>query len=288
MLFWIMVILLKPLGLDRASAVSGRVWRAIAPHTKRQQAALRHLKVAFPDKSEAERTAITSEVWDNLGRTTAEALFTERFERDPSRIRLASPDVMKIIEKAGGRVVVASMHYANWELIAPAFKVTGFPMAFIYSRLRNPHAENFLRELRLKQFPGGVYPKGETAPRKLIAWLKKGNPVLVLADQRTGNVPASFFGYPAPSTPLPAFMARSFDVPLIAARLVRTDGARFDLYLEEVPVPRTEDRDKDIVVATRTLQTLFESWIRHAPGQWMWAHRRWTYLGPPFSWKDPS
>ena len=283
--FLLMVGLMKPLGLDRASAVSGAAWRLIAPRTKRHAAALRHLQVAFPDATEEERERIAREVWTNLGRTTAETLFGECFIREPSRIRLVSPEVMKTIEKAKGRVVVASMHYANWELIAPAFKAAGFPMAFIYQRVNNPHAEDFLRRLRLNFFPGGVYPKGETAPRKLIAWLRTGNPVLILADQRTGDIPAHFFGHEAPSTPLPAFMARTLDAPLIAARLVRTDGARFDLVLEEVPVRRTKDRDGDVAAVTQDLQSLFEIWIREMPGQWMWHHRRWTHRGPPAGWK---
>ena len=248
--FRVMAAGLVALGVDRASKASGALWRTVAPRTHRQAAALRHLQVAFPDMPLAEREAIARKVWDNLGRTTAEALLNERIAADPSRIRIRSPEVMELIARKGGRVVVASMHYANWELIAPAFKQAGFPMAFIYQRVKNPHIERFLRRLRLQVFPGGVYQKGDTAPRRLISWLRNGNPVLILADYRTKGIPTPFFGHPAPSTPLPAFMARSFDAPLIAARLVRTDGARFDLYLEDIPIARTKDRDSDVAAAT--------------------------------------
>jgi KDO2-lipid IV(A) lauroyltransferase len=279
---------LKSFGVDRASALSGKLWQVLAPRTHRHQAALRHLELAFPQKSLEERELIARDVWDNLGRTTAEALLIEKIAAEPWRIHIKSPDVMEIIAREKGRVVVASMHAANWELIAPAFKAAGFPMAFIYQRVKNPHAELYLRRLRLKVFPGGVYPKGDAAPRRLISWLKSGNPVLILADQRTGDVLADFFGHPAPSTPLPVFMARSFDAPLIAARLVRTRGAHFDLYLEVVPVAHSTSRERDVTEATGVLQALFESWIREIPGQWMWAHRRWHRQGPPLGWSSPS
>lgn len=283
--FRAMVATLKSFSVDRASTLSGKLWQAVAPHTRRHGAALRHLELAFPEKSVEERENIARDVWDNLGRTTAEAMLIDKIAADPSRIRVTSPEVMSVVAREKGRVVVASMHSANWELIAPAFKAAGFPMAFIYQRVKNPHAEVYLRRLRLKVFPGGVYPKGDVAPRKLISWLKSGNPVLILADHRTGDVPAPFFGHPAPSTPLPAFMARSFGAPLIAARLVRTRGAHFDLDLKVIPVARSDSRDADIAETTAALQATFEHWIREVPGQWMWAHRRWHRQGPPLGWE---
>ena len=278
----------KRFDVDRASALSGRLWRMVAPRTHRHEAALRHLELAFPEKSVDEREQIAREVWENLGRATAEALLLEEMAADPSRVRIRSPEVMDLIARNNGRVVVASMHAANWEVIAPAFQRAGFPMAFIYQRVKNPHAEQYVRQLREKVFPGGVYRKGDVAPRRLISWLRAGNPVLILADQRTGSVAAPFFGHPAPSTPLPAFMARNFDAPLIAARLVRTGGAYFDLFLEEVPVPRGPNKSADVEKATRALQLVFERWIREQPGQWMWAHRRWTRAGPPAGWAPAS
>jgi KDO2-lipid IV(A) lauroyltransferase len=42
-----------------------------------------------------------------------------------------------------------------------------------------------------------------------------------------------------------------------------------------VEVPVTEDRDADVRVATENLQAKFEEFVREAPEQWMWAHRRW-------------
>jgi KDO2-lipid IV(A) lauroyltransferase len=274
----------RALGPDRASSFSGWLWQAIAPLTRRQKSALTHLEVAFPDMSVDDRKAITRDVWNNLGRTFAEALLIREIGTDPARIRLMSPEVMTIIENAKGRVVVTSMHYANWELIAPAFQAVGFPMAFIYQRVKNPLSERRLRRLRLTFFEGGVYPRGEAAPRRLISWLKRGNPVLILADQRTGDLRADFFGHSAPATPLPGFIARTFDAPLIAARLVRTGGVQFELYLEEIAVPKTDDAKQDIAEVTQTIQSVFERWITAKPGQWMWAHRRWTWSGPPANW----
>ena len=41
------------------------------------------------------------------------------------------------------------------------------------------------------------------------------------------------------------------------------------------PVPETDDREADAIVATAALQKQFETFIHEAPEQWMWAHRKW-------------
>ena len=44
---------------------------------------------------------------------------------------------------------------------------------------------------------------------------------------------------------------------------------------ERIPVPETNDREADAIVATAALHKQFETFIREAPEQWMWAHRKW-------------
>jgi lauroyl/myristoyl acyltransferase len=41
-------------------------------------------------------------------------------------------------------------------------------------------------------------------------------------------------------------------------------------------VPRTDDHAADAVAGTAALQAQFEAFIRQAPEQWMWAHRKWV------------
>jgi KDO2-lipid IV(A) lauroyltransferase len=108
----------------------------------------------------------------------------------------------------------------------------------------------------------------------------------MLADLREmRGIEVPFFGRPAPSTPLPALIARTLDLPLIAARAVRMGGVRFRIEAEPVAVPRTADRHGDVLAATAALHAVFERWIREDPGQWMWAHRRWDPSPTPGRWR---
>lgn len=270
--------LVRLLGPDRASDLFAGAWGFFAPRLRRQETALANLERAFPDKTQAEREAIALAMWKNLGRVMAEALLVDEIVGDPSRIVIdQDAPAMAAIRENGGRVVLASLHFANWEIAAWPVTAAGYNTAGVYQRVRNPLVDQRVVALRGTVFPGGMHSKGHGTPRRLLSWVKNGNPIGVLADHRENRgVEVPFFGAPAPSTPLPAFIARSLGVPLIAGRAVRLNGARFRIEGEIVPVPVTEDRNADIEAATASLQAIFERWITQAPEFWMWGHQRWA------------
>jgi KDO2-lipid IV(A) lauroyltransferase len=47
------------------------------------------------------------------------------------------------------------------------------------------------------------------------------------------------------------------------------------MRIEPVAVSRSDDRDADVKATTAAIQARFEQFVRSAPEQWMWAHRRW-------------
>ena len=84
-----------------------------------------------------------------------------------------------------------------------------------------------------------------------------------------------FFGHPAWTNPFPALVARTAGIPIYAAGVVRTKGAHFVMRLEKVEAQFSDDRHADVLATTAALQAQFERFIRDAPEQWMWGHRRW-------------
>ncbi len=105
---------------------------------------------------------------------------------------------------------------------------------------------------------------------------RAGSSPVFLADLRDDRgTETPFFGHPARSNVFPALLARVTGLPLYAAAAFRKPGVRFAIRIEPVPVPHTNDRDADAIAATGALQRQFEAFIREAPEQWMWAHRKW-------------
>lgn len=84
-----------------------------------------------------------------------------------------------------------------------------------------------------------------------------------------------FFGRPALSNVFPALLARTTGVPLYAGAAFRRPGGRFTVRIVPISMPQTNNSAADALVATQALQRQYEAFIREAPEQWMWAHRKW-------------
>ena len=272
--FRLFVALVRALPLESASKWSGAGWRLIAPHLPRHRRALANLRGAFPNKSQAELEQIALAMWDNLGRTFAEFFRIPQIARE-KRISLENPENFERLGR-GGPVVMCSLHFGNWEIAPHAFAGNEFRFALVYQSLTNPLVDRYVTVLRQAQFPAGLWPKSPRTAVKLLTLARQGGCVALLADQRDGRgQPADFFGRPAPSTPFPAFVARSIGAPLCVCSVKRLAGVRFCASVEEIAIQSTGDRHADIAAATRLIQAAFERIVREAPEQWMWAHRRW-------------
>lgn len=263
----------RALPVETASNVGGRLWRWIAPLIRRHRRAVAQLRAAFPEKSEAECERIARDMWEGLGRVFAETFHLDeivaqgRITADPASFA-ALPENRSFI--------AAAPHQGNWEIAVAGLLQFGGRGAGIYQRLKNPLADAYLRRMRAPLYPGGLWPKQDDAARLALRHLRRGGVLATMADLRDNTgVPTPFFGRPAPTSTFPAFAARATGVPLLAAEIVREPGVRFTISLTPVPVPRTQDRNADILAGTTALHAAFEASIRRHPEQWMWVHRRW-------------
>ncbi|RYB05665.1 lysophospholipid acyltransferase family protein [Lichenibacterium ramalinae] len=267
--------LFRLMGLERASAISGGIWRAVAPLTRRHGRALNHLALALPDTTAAEREAIVRTMWENLGRTFAEAFFLREIAAG-DRVTFENQAAFDAWRAWPGGKVACAAHLANWELaIAPATR-SGLAPWSIYKRLRNPLVDQDVHALRAHLYTGGLVPKDAGVPRQFLRVIRGGGTVGLLTDLRDGAgdlVP--FFGRPAHTTTFPALLALSAGSPILVSCMRRVAGVRFVQSYELVHMPASGDRRADLLAVTAEVQAVFERFIRQWPDQWMWAHRRW-------------
>ena len=264
----------RALPLETASRRSGLAWRLIAPHLHRQERALKNLEIAYPDMPLEERSRLAADMWENLGRTFAESFHLEKIVAG-GRIRFEPEEQLDEIAR-GGPCVVCGLHLGNWELVAYASKLMGVPFTGVYQRLSNPYVDEATRKLRAFLYEGGLLPKTPATARALLRTAQEGGYPAFLADlrdDRGARVP--FFGHLARSNTFPALLARTTGLPMYAGAAFRQPNVRFVIRAERVPIPHTNDRAADAIAATAALQKQFEAFIREAPDQWMWAHRRW-------------
>lgn len=281
----LVIAVLRRLPVDTASAFMGSVWRLVAPLTRRQARAIEHFRAAYPEKSDADLKAMAAAMWENLGRVFAEGLILDRIVADPTRVTtrldLLDTAVLQQLREKGG--VVVSLHLGNWEIVSQAAFAAGVPIAGVYQKLSNPLADRVLYQIRAPHYADGLLAKGPDTAKKMLSQIRRKRVVAVLADHRDyRGLLAPFLGAPAWMSRVPAVLARTFNTPMIAVRVVRVGpGARFSIEFEVIDVPRTDKRDDDIDVATLALNAVFEDWIRERPAEWMWIHKRWKQPGDP-------
>jgi Kdo2-lipid IVA lauroyltransferase/acyltransferase len=262
------------LPLEAVSLSSGLAWRLIAPHLHRQERALNNLKLAYPELSLKERKRIAAAMWENLGRTFGEAFHLSEIAAQ-KRVRFEPMEQLDEIIR-GGPCVVCGLHLGNWELVAYASKLMGASFTGVYQRLSNPLVDEETRKLRAFLYEGGLLPKTPVTARALMKTAKSGGYPAFLADLRDDNGAAvPFFGAPALSTVFPALLARKTGLPLYAGAAFREPKVRFVIRAARVEVPHTSDHAADAIAGTAALHAQFEAFIRQAPEQWMWAHRKW-------------
>ena len=265
------------LPLDWASAVGGRLARAIGPRIGISKRARLNLDRVLPELSEAEIARTIAGMWDNLGRVAAEYphLRKIRVFAPGGRVETHGFEHIDRAVVAGRRMIVFSGHIANWEIAMLAAVQYGISVAQIYRAANNPLVDRMIN--RFRGNGSELIPKGTIAARRAIAALRRGAHLTMLADQKMNDgIPVAFFGQTAMTTSALAVLALRFDCDMLPARVERLAGARFRLTVfPPLPLPRSGNHHADVAALMTRVNQILEAWIRDRPEQWFWLHRRW-------------
>ena len=274
--------------LDAAAEWSARFVTRMAAGSRRHKKALANLEIAFPEKTPEEREAIAMAMWDNVGRVIIETMQIDRLIEEPDRIEIEG-DVYLRYKGKMGTVVAASLHMGNWELAVWPLVLCDSKIAAVYRLVKNPHVDTYLRSMRERLYPGGLFAKGRAqgksagldTARMIGSYVRhvlkdETATIAFMADLYDGKgIPVPFFGREAKSTPFPAMLARRLDSRMWIGRCIRIPGqSRFRVAIKEIKIPRTDDTEADVRSITAAVQRQFEHWIRETPEQYMWSNRR--------------
>jgi KDO2-lipid IV(A) lauroyltransferase len=165
--------------------------------------------------------------------------------------------------------VCVTGHFGNWELFGATFQHLDIPMSAVMRPPDTPWFRRHIEQLRIKF---GLEPIGKRNALPLaMRALRAGRCVAFLNDQAAGRegIPLPFLGQQAWTFLAPAALAVKLDVPLYAGYSTRIgDGIRYRCWTERVPT------DGDPESITRKLNEVLEQYVRAAPEQWWWFHKR--------------
>ncbi|HEY8617271.1 lysophospholipid acyltransferase family protein [Phenylobacterium sp.] len=263
--------------IDAVSDFGAGLFARVGPLTSAHRVADTNLRIAFPEKTDAEIAALLAEQWAHLGRWFAEFPILDRIIADPNRVEVLGADRLAAIRDGAGPVVFISGHFSSFEIMPAVIIHSGVTCQITYRATNNPHVDARIRRSRFRYGVRLFAPKGTDGARELLRALARGESVALMNDQKfNGGVAAPLFGVMAHTAPGPSSFALRYGVPLQPMSVERKDKARFRVIVHEpIYLADTGDRAADIEAGVRVVNAWMEDRIRARPPEWFWVHKRW-------------
>jgi Kdo2-lipid IVA lauroyltransferase/acyltransferase len=256
-------------------------WRLDRRHRK---IALVNLRIAFPDLSDPERSAIGRRSFQNAAQNVLEVSRLRTLDSgNIDRIATYHPESginnFEAARARGRPILYITGHFGAWELLPAAHALNGHPLSFITRPLDNPFLDRFLNERRTTG--GNEVISKRRATRRVLEALKDGRDVGILMDQTTQvheGVFVDLFGLPASTTPSVALLALRTDATVLPGFIVPRGRGKYWLkFLPPVDLVRTGRLEDDIRLNTASFNRIIEQFIHAHPDTWLWGHKRWKY-----------
>lgn len=260
-----------PLAAERLGEKLGRFgYRLDRKHRERTIA---NLRLAFPERSDAEIADLTLATFVHFGRVAAD------FMRSPARtdqevldsIEPLSIEPFLQAESRGKGVIVITAHLGNWERFAHWSKALGREITVVARDADDTGVQAKVAQIRgtagLK-----VLSRGNSA-RAILESLKRKELIGILPDQNAGDAFVPFFGKPCGTVLGPAVIHLRTGAPLLPAYCLRIGPGRYRVELLEPFEYRRGETEPQQVMAD--LNLALEGVIRRYPDQYLWLHDRW-------------
>ncbi|HEU4563925.1 MAG TPA: lysophospholipid acyltransferase family protein [Gemmatimonadaceae bacterium] len=253
----------------------------------------RQIAAAFPGKTRPEVERIARASYEHLGRITTETALLPSLGREQVVALFEGADGWELVEeamKAERGLLFVTGHLGNWELAGSYIAARGVPLDAVARRMNNPLFDTYLTQTRLRIGMTVVYD--HEAVRRTARAVQAGRAVAFLVDQGVKNLASTFvpfFGRPAKTPRGPAVFALRWNVPLVFGAALRQPSGKYRLTLERIPVHSTGDLERDVDRVVAAYTDTLERWVRRAPEQYFWHHRRWKRqpMNTPVALRDP-
>lgn len=279
------VAAVERMGFDRASSFGARIARlGYKPFGIRRRVVERQLGAAFPQMPAEEVRRIALAAYGHLGRASIETAVLPSYSQREIIGLFEKVEGWSIVEERlarGKGLIFVGGHLGNWELGGAYIAARGVPIDAVARHMANPLFDGYLT--RTRQRIGMTVVHDEEAVRRVPRSLRAGRAVAFLVDQGAIGLASSwvpFFGRFAKTPRGPAVFALRLGAPIVFGVALRLDSGRYRLVFEPVDVAETGDRDRDIEQIVAEYTAVLERWVRVAPEQYFWHHRRWKHQRP--------
>lgn len=277
--FQICILISKILPIQITSLIFASLAVLLCPFVPQTYLVLRNLKMAMPELSYFEKVKIMFGVWYGLGKFAGEFPYIYSFKKNKIfkyvEIDERSKNIIEEIKNNKTGSIIFSAHISNWEAGARFLLDNGVKLGIVFRKQNNPLIEpKYSANIRQK-LGINMIAKQDNAAIQIIKSLKRGDNIIILADQRDelNGLLVNFFGRKAYTNSAIYFFAKKLKIPVYGMRLVRIGcSTKFKPSIEEKRFVSENDLETEFI---QSINDTIERWIRETPEQWFWVHDRW-------------
>jgi len=282
----IFLSLIQAVSLETCQTVTRWVaWLACDVLQIRGQTVAENLRIAFPEKSDAERRAITRGMWEHLLLMVCEVAQVNRKIHETNwRKYVETYNQREWIHVIGTRraKVCVTGHFGNFEALGHVCSFWGFCTFTVARTLDNPYLNELVNRFR-ESMGQHILAKSHSAGQADEV-LSTGGLLGLLGDQHAGprGCIVDFLGRPASCHKALALFALLNRVPLLVATCARAGKPmHFRMGMDAVIDPATDPPEcASVEELTQWYNDVLERRIRQQPEQYWWLHDRWKDLEP--------
>lgn len=243
----------------------------------RKQVVFQNLRNSFPEKSEAEITAIAKGFYHHLSDMLIESLkaFTMSEEAVVRRYKYYNTEILDELYKKGESVICIAGHYGNWEWggLASGPQLLHKPVGF-YKPLTNKFVDAYVLKTRVKGRSklASITQTAETFKTDY------GEPAIfyMVADQSPSSSRLAywvdFLNQETATLHGPEKYARIHNYPVVFAYVKKVKRGYYTVDFKMLEPEPVKTKTGDL---TRRFMKMLEEVIRANPEYYLWSHRRW-------------
>lgn len=249
----------------------------------RRSVVAKNLRMAFPEKSEAERQQIARAFYHQFCDTIVESLYGWRHTNKELREHVVfehMEEANRLIDAAGGGIFTLA-HMGNWEWMATMqnWVSPGVKELNVYRKQKNAETDRLM--LALREQRGGECVEKQRILRELVRYRAEKQPVIVglICDQKPRpEVTHTWVNFLHQETGFldgGEVLARKFGYPVFYVYITRTARGR---YHGDVRILAADPKKTAEGEITTAFARVLEQNIQEQPELWLWTHNRfkWT------------
>jgi KDO2-lipid IV(A) lauroyltransferase len=249
----------------------------------RRKTVMDNLRIAFPEKTDAERRHVARHFYRNFTDSFLETI--KLLSASPAwlnkRFVIDNPEVMEDFARDGRKIQLFLGHLFGWEVANVAMPLlTRFKFIVVYMPVTNRIFERL--SLKLRSRTGTVLLPATNMQRAIIPYRNTVYALALVADQAPGGPENSywlnFFGRPTAFIRGAERGSRIADIPAVFARVYKSSRGHYRSQLITISDHPASLPEGEL---TRRYRDLLEKAIREQPATWLWSHKRWK-----FTWEE--